>query len=281
MDLVQYIKDHSQPLLPVETAEKPLLPVFQGIKAVVFDIYGTMMISAAGDICQAGEGASPEKGIAKALLEAGAGTVEPSVALNRYRDLIRLALEEQLAEFPEMEIREVWETLLAEIGINPKLAPYACVAYECVTNPVWPMPGLTDCLERIRSRGRILGVVSNAQFYTPLIFPALTEKTLEEHGFDSRSMIFSHHFKEGKPSPKLYNILLSRMAERNIHPSEILYVGNDRLKDVWPAGLLGIRTVLFAGDQRSLRWHENDQRLIGVAPDAVITHLDQVNDLLS
>jgi len=277
MDLVQYIRAHSQPLVPLESAEKPVLTVFQGIKAVIFDIYGTIMISAAGDINQVGS----EKAMAMALSQVGGSGPDPAASHKRYWDLIRRDQEKQVAEFPEVEILEVWETLLAEIGANPEMAPYACVVYECAINPVWPMPGLDACLERIRSSGRILGVVSNAQFYTPLIFPALTGKTLQEHGFCEQAMIFSHLFREGKPSRHLYRILLSRLAEKNISPSEVLYIGNDRLKDVWPAGLEGIRTVLFAGDQRSLRWHENDQRLTGVRPDAVITHLNQLCALLS
>jgi len=46
------------------------------------------------------------------------------------------------------------------------------VEYECRVNPVWPMPAALETIETLRARGFRLGIVSNAQFYTPLIIEA-------------------------------------------------------------------------------------------------------------
>ena len=61
-----------------------------------------------------------------------------------------------------------------------------------------------------------------------------------------------------------------------ISAAEALYVGNDMLNDITPAHALGFRTALFAGDARSLRLRENDERVAGIEPDLVLTDLAQI-----
>jgi putative hydrolase of the HAD superfamily len=51
------------------------------------------------------------------------------------------------------------------------------------------------------------------------------------------------------------------------------------LKDIWPATQLGFKTALFAGDGRSLRLREDDERCRAVQPDLVIDHLSQLAQL--
>ena len=282
MDLVEYIRKHSKPLAPLPTGVSPKLASFEEIKYVVFDIYGTIMISAAGDISLAGgdtaPGAAMEQVFAKLNLSG-----ESPIGLERYNALVQQHQEtrrKEGIEFPEIEIREIWSELLSEYGGNPKQAEEAAVIFECAANPVWPMDGFAACLGEIRSRGLGLGVISNAQFYTRLLFPALGGGRLPELGFDPDAMIFSYEMREGKPSRNLYLAMAERLRKKSIDPVQVLYIGNDRLKDIWPARLSGFMTVYFAGDQRSHRWRKDDKRLADVMPDAVITHLNQIVDLI-
>ena len=52
------------------------------------------------------------------------------------------------------------------------------------------------------------------------------------------------------------------------------------LNDIRTATELGLRTVLFAGDGRSLRWRREDPRVAGHVPDLVVTNLSQLADCL-
>jgi len=56
-------------------------------------------------------------------------------------------------------------------------------------------------------------------------------------------------------------------------------VGNDRLNDIAAAARLGMRTALFAGDARSLRWRRGDPRCAGVVPDLIVTHWRQLPEV--
>ena len=50
--------------------------------------------------------------------------------------------------------------------------------------------------------------------------------------------------------------------------------------DISTAQKEGCKTVLFAGDQRSLRWRKEDESVAGIVPDAIITELSQLNEIL-
>jgi putative hydrolase of the HAD superfamily len=52
------------------------------------------------------------------------------------------------------------------------------------------------------------------------------------------------------------------------------------LNDVYCANKAGCQTILFAGDKRSLRMRENDERCLAIKPDAVITSLAQLSEII-
>ncbi len=260
MSPIEIIREHSKPLEPVSTDETPVIRSLDGIRAVVFDIYGTLVISAAGDISLVQENASE-----KAMEQAGVTTPN---ATARYHELIAEHQSRSNKAFPEVEIRDVWRDLAGE---NVDIETIA-VTYEVHANPVWPMPHCAEVLEELHSRGLKLGIVSNAQFYTRYLFPALLDRDLEELGFDPELMIFSYEELEGKPSRALYQKLATSFRGQGIEPAEVLYVGNDMKKDIHPASLEGFQTALFAGDQRSLRLHPE----LDATPDWVITDLIQL-----
>jgi putative hydrolase of the HAD superfamily len=151
------------------------------------------------------------------------------------------------------------------------------VEYEARTNPVWPMPELEECLAGFVSAGLPLGIVSNAQFYTRELFPALLGRSTEECGFAPELQVYSFEQGFAKPGESIYRLSAERLAARGIDPSAALYVGNDMLNDIAPAQRVGFRTALFAGDLRSLRLREDDPRVDGIRPDLVVTRLLDLN----
>lgn len=60
----------------------------------------------------------------------------------------------------------------------------------------------------------------------------------------------------------------------------MLFIGNDRLKDIYPAHRVGMKTCLFAGDQRSLRLREGDSMVQGIEPDFIVDDLQQLLDIV-
>ena len=151
------------------------------------------------------------------------------------------------------------------------------VEYEGRANPVWPMPGLKECLAGLVEKGLVLGIVSNAQFYSRELFGALLGQQAEAWGFDPDLQYYSYQHGHAKPGLRLHRMAAEGLGRRRIEPREALYVGNDMLNDILPALRLGFRTALFAGDARSLQLRVGDSRLDGITPDLVLTRLSQLN----
>jgi len=281
MDLspLEIIRKLSRPSKPAPSTLQPVLPPLSGIKAVVFDIYGTLFSSSCGDLQS-----SPDRQAENLLLSILRDyDIKPPADLpplpTRLHDLIKREHEEARAQgnpYPEIEIRDLWGKLL-DLPPGPMIESIA-LRYECGVNPVWPMPGAGDLFSTLRHEGLTLGLISNAQFYSPMLFPALLGLDLPELGFASDLCIYSYQHGIAKPDPGLYQILRVRLKQHDIEPGETLYVGNDTLKDVDPAARLGFHTALFAGDNRSLRLHPDRDDLL--PPKAILTSLNEVVDLL-
>jgi putative hydrolase of the HAD superfamily len=278
----------SRPLEPQPTGETPRLAKLADVRVVLFDIYGTLVISGSGDVGTSGE-ATRSDAFAAAVAACGlpAATSTADEANGTLVDVIRehhRRAEDSGIAHPEVSILEVWADVWNELlrrGWTTTAADEVdfarlAVEFEGRANPTWPMPGLMDCLAALRSRSIELGLVSNAQFFTPELFPALVDRSLDELGFDPQLRYYSYEHRHAKPSAEMYRLAAETLASRGVSPSEVVFVGNDLRNDVMPAAATGFRTVLFAGDARSLRWRENDPSCAGVEPDEVITELAQL-----
>lgn len=295
MNLVERIRKHSQPLEPIPTEAEPTMEPLRGILAVVFDVYGTLIVSGVGDIGLTRQ-SDRKDSIVRAFSEMELPITEsvvPAVLEQGFLDSINAEQEMQRnagVEYPEVDIRAVWKRCCEVWHSNGWIArmpddewlEHLSVEYECRVNPVWPMPGMLECLRWIAMQGMRLGIVSNAQFFTPLIFEACTHQSIGELNFNHESCVWSYEQLEAKPSTRLYEILAESLHQRySIFRNEVLYIGNDLRNDVWPASQIGFHTALFAGDQRSLRIRNEDPRLSNVKPDRVITDLRQLPQIIS
>lgn len=284
--LCSIIRSNSQPLEVESTFVEPQLKFLVGIKAVLFDVYGTLFISGSGDI---GVNTSMAKSnhLDDALAACGIESENSSeILLTRFTSAIQDSHQKSKdngIEFPEVDIVEIWRTVFASAGTNDVVSKTVsdaqlktlAVEYETRVNSVWPMPHLETCLEQIAFQKK-LGIISNAQFFTLDLFPAFLNKSRDEIGFDHQLELFSFEFGHAKPGMTLYDSAVERLAGIEIAPEEVLYVGNDMLNDIMPAQKVGFRTALFAGDKRSLRWRANDLRVDEIEPEIIVTDLSQI-----
>jgi putative hydrolase of the HAD superfamily len=265
-DLVELVRATMTPLAVTPAGMTPKLPRLEGIRAVVFDLYGTLLISDAG-----GERSGPEPD--PEGLPGMGDLLGKTIALHHER---RRAAG---VAFPEVEIREVWAEAVAAGGYpvpSREELERIILEHECRVHPVWPMPGAGELLGDLRERGLALGIISNAQFYTLPVMEGLFGAGLDELGFHPDLRVFSFEEGEGKPSLRLFEKLREKAAAFGIAAHEILYLGNDWKKDVLPANAVGFRSALFAGDVRSLRLGGVGEEEARETADAVITGLGQV-----
>ncbi|HUT14269.1 MAG TPA: HAD family hydrolase [Thermoguttaceae bacterium] len=294
---VEIFREHFHALEPVDSGESPRLDRLEGIRAVLFDLYGTLFVSASGEVGTAEERTAGNNPVLQRALEEALGSLgldhaadHPSV------EFLFQAIEASHArgrqdgiDYPEVDIVEIWREILPRPASGRPTGDTAlrsvdlkrlAVEYEARANPCWPMPHLQDCLERLHRHGLLLGIISNAQFYTAYLFEALLGESAEGCGFERDLQYYSYLYGRAKPGTALFATARATLEQRRIEPEEVLYVGNDILNDVLPAREVGFRTALFAGDARSLRRREEDSRAAGISPDLIITDLAQLPECM-
>jgi putative hydrolase of the HAD superfamily len=271
---VRIFRRHYRPLDPIPAGLRPRGRL--RVQAVLFDLYGTLWVSAAGDLDSRDPARAPQPPALRELLARCGCRQDPPALAAELAAAVRAEHERLRAEgvdYPEVRIEAIWTQLL---GLkDPVRARAFAVEYEALVNPVWPMPGLRAALGALRRQGLALGILSNAQFYSPYLFECFLGAGPSELGFAEELCLYSFELRRAKPSPQLFQTARQRLLARGIRPGRVLMVGNDAQRDLAPARDVGFRTALFAGDARSLRGAEEAD-----AAEAVITDLSQLASLL-
>ena len=276
----ELISGYVTPMTPIKPALVPEGRLRQPVSAVIFDVYGTLFISGAGGGVSA-ELEKDREAHLQRLIEKYDLRISIAELFSAFRSAVdaeHAGLRARGVAYPEVDIENVWRQVLPFIG-SAATRDFA-VAFEFIVNPVFPMPGLRLFLTECRRRTAAMGIISNAQFYTPYLFEWLVGADLTRLGFDAELVLLSYRLGCAKPSPELFEEMASRLRNRGIEPHEALFVGNDMLKDIHAAGACGFQTALFAGDERSLRMRPGDPRCTGTRPDLLVTGLDQLLDHL-
>ncbi len=282
----------------------------RGIKIVLFDIYGTLLHSRAGEIAiHRLESLNDEHSLPRhnyvallvQMIEKGHYRVRTAVQLTELLSEITQALRRYIAEahkrsfakgieFPEIDTRHIWRSFLHDHRAVTKLKRegnsysrrqimYIALCYEMLVNPTSEMPGALATLQELSPLP--LGIVSNAQFYTPLLLESLWGRSLRKIGFQPQLCSWSYRLGCAKPSPEMFKDPLRVLRQRwGITPSQILFLGNDLLNDMWCARQVGLQCCLFAGDSHSLRLRRDDPRCRNFIPESCIGTLSELPQIL-
>ena len=298
MKYIEELLSNLQQLSPIDTGVQSQIKADKGIKAIVFDIYGTLLVSSSGDIDQAEISTQNlENALSASHIEVVKDNSEAlQHILDDFEYTIKICHREAKRNnipYPEIDILSIWEIVLlharrknlVRFNDDANILRMTCI-FEFLSNQVFPMPGMKTVIEKLKERGYPLGIVSNAQFYTPVVMNYFLNNTVsfneEIKNFDSELIVYSYKLGKGKPDTALFADLVPVLKKKyNLQPEEVLFVGNDMLKDIYPSNQQGFKTALFAGDKRSLRTREDDARVNGLKPNYVITKLEQLLEIVS
>ncbi|HCM26104.1 MAG TPA: hypothetical protein DIC34_06085 [Treponema sp.] len=295
-----------RPALPAALAglvgrDPPRLP-----RALLFDVYGTLIASGAGGEPLAMSGPlTPEGGRARVLLETGLSEAGFPEGAEAFSAAVAAAIESANAEarktrpFPEVDIRRILAGLLTDA--DDPLLRHLAILLECWRNPCAPMPGAGGLLSALAEAGIPHGLVSNAQFYTPLLLEALfgpasgqasgatagatpgaTDGLAGQAGISAELSLFSYRLGFAKPDTAIFERAADLLAEAGIESRDALMVGNSAANDVAPAKARGFMTALLARDARSFKppeWSEAvgpEAAGSEATPDIVLTDLTDI-----
>lgn len=215
-------------------------PDFNTFRAIIFDVYGTLLSAPAGGVKP---DPAADKMLREILVRHGHSPLEsPSTRLH---EAVCRHHASAGVRYPEIDLRALWREVLS---LPPDSDTSSLVIeMESLWHPSRLMPGLEQTLHDLATKGMALGLLSNAQCNT---LPSLGKCAAL---FRPELNILSHEQGMAKPSPELFTLLATRLARHGIAPAETLYIGNDPLHDIEPAAACGFRTALFTGDKHSHR----------------------------
>jgi putative hydrolase of the HAD superfamily len=275
------IRDYLAPMSPLPTSLTPGGGLDRKIECIFFDIYGTLFISGSGDIGVARK-SSPLSQQLEHLTRKYDVHKAPQDLVAELHDTIETRhrqLRDSGIDYPEIKIDEIWQQILA-IDDMSRVREFA-IEYELIVNPVYPMPNLETLLTACRQQRLTMGIISNAQFFTPLLFEWFLNARMAQLGFDSELIFLSYQHGYAKPSTALFRMAASAIDLKGFDTTAALFVGNDMLNDIYPAHRFGFQTALFAGDARSLRLREDESRCSDLSADLILTDLGQLIDHLT
>lgn len=293
---MQHLFKQLKELRPIPTGTREDIRPLENIKAVIFDVYGTLLISSSGDV-----GSTELKGQhAIEAFEACDLAISPDLNLVDVGQLIISIYENSIRQqhkkgkdighpYPEVDIIEIWEEVCEKMVHKKLLLEHSkdidlqqlAICFEIRNNPVFPMPNMLNTLRWLTEQNYPLGIISNAQFFTPLLLKHFSVGANQQFElFRPELQVYSHQLKRAKPDIFLYEFMIKQLQAHQLIPSQCLYVGNDMLNDIMPAQRAGFKTVLFSGDSRSLRLREQQPLVQGVQPDRIINDLSQLRSIL-
>jgi putative hydrolase of the HAD superfamily len=217
---VEMLRRHARPMQPIATDVAPRLATLPDIRAVLFDVYGTLLISGSGDVGTVADTAPEafQQACRAVGLRLPVTGEEGSAALVATIQACHAESRAQGVRCPEVDIGDVWRRTIRRLTSaeahdadreqqDQGQIDFRSLAieYETRVNPVWPMPALGPCLDQLSDAQVTLGLVSNAQFFTPLLFPALLRQTLADLGFSSDLCKFSYRYGQAKPGTFLFD----------------------------------------------------------------------------
>jgi len=274
--LSKYIK----PLSPLPTALNQGGKLDEKIQCVMFDIYGTLFISGSGDISISTTESKKTWNIEKLLHKFDIKKTPQALFEDFLSEIEKKheVLKKNGVDYPEVEIDQIWMHILGNRN-RERIRAFA-IEFELIANPVYPMPNLENMLSVLKGRNILMGIISNAQFYTPYLFDWFLDSNPIDLGFHPDLTLYSYKFGYAKPSTFMFQVATNRLKNRLIPPQSTLYIGNDMLNDIYPARLVGFKTALFAGDARSLRLRKDDPKCNDLTVDLFITDLIQLIDYI-
>lgn len=278
-----------------------------GIRAVMFDVYGTLIDihrpeflhkdSKQKHILSCFQRVIEEFGLAEALRD-----IKPDIEPNKllrdfYHGLIFVSHEKAASQgiaYPEVRIEDIWKSLIEMCRRHGYEVPRS--SWNALDDLALAMaylyhfhvlgrrlyPGVYDLLRLLKKKEIVMGVISNAQFYTSFDLSYLLLKQSNysivsiQDFISDESFFLSYQYGVAKPNPILFDVCLQFLKTKGIRADQTLYVGNDILNDVFGAQQAGMRACLFAGDRDTLNLSVDNESVKDTRPDLVVEQLPEI-----
>ena len=295
------------PPKPDPISATPSIGPLDGIRAVIWNIYGTLLRITDGDLLfQHPQRIRMEVAIEKTIQEFNMWNSmirrpgKPSdYFLPKYLNAVQeepLTSGNRKGDIPEINAAQIWMNMIGLLarkeysydesfyGDLEEYVQKIAYFFHASMQGANAAGNALRTLMSIADAGYRQAALANAQCFTLVqLTQALraqgTMHDVTELFADSLN-ILSYEWGIRKPSLSLYAQMILRVNELEIEPNQVLLVGTRVQDDLAVAKSCGFRTVLYAAEKTSLQATADDLKNPTTRPDRMITDLIQLRDIL-
>lgn len=203
-------------------------------KAVIFDIYGTLI-----DIKTDEYDPSVYSTLSR-YLSYHSVRVSPEEIKKFYFEMIEQQMKKTVELYPEVDIFDIFHALMHKFGNKSypqRVVTDISMLFRSLTIRHFGLfPGLYDALVPICEQYKT-AIVSDAQW-------VFTEAEIEILGLDQffRTRVLSSRYRFKKPDVRLFEMAMERLK---VNPEDAIYIGDNPRKDLIGAKKAGMKFILF------------------------------------
>jgi FMN phosphatase YigB (HAD superfamily) len=291
---------------PEPASAKPHLSVFRGLRAVLWNVYGTLVAIREGELkFEVDNDLMMEIALEKTIHEFkmwNSMSRKPGQPSAYMREILQRVLHEMRLQpspgekHPEILAERVWENIIKRLfqkeytfdatfyGSLNEFSKKVAFFFHASLQGTGCYPGAADALKCVAAKGLKQGLLADGQCFTPLQLQRGLQRQDESADLDKlippANRWLSAELKARKPSDNLFQSALRALEKEGIEAREVLHLGSSLERDIAPAKRLGMRTGLFAGDRASLVATAEQLKSPQYRPDVLLTKLPQVAQVI-
>lgn len=290
------------PPQPVPVKARPHLARLPDIRAVLWNVYGTLLAIPLGELVFE----HPQPFIMSNALDKTIQEFKMWASMSRkpgqpseyMLEVYKQILLEQKSvtvsgeRYPEVPAEAVWEKILKRLlqkdykfdasffGALNEYSRKVAYFFHASLQGTACYPGAARAVQHVREAGLTQGLLGEGQCFTPVQLARGLAAQDEAVAPPTDVSALSHEVRGRKPSERLFRKALESLQAEGIGPSQVLHVGSRVQLDLVPARRLGMRTALFAGDKTSLQATPEQLKEPSSRPDVLLTELDQIVEVV-
>ena len=227
------------------------------IKAIFFDLNGTLI-----DICTSESDENIYRTTANFLDYHGV-KITPEKLRDEYFYHLHRQKENSPEQFPEFDVIKVFSRIITDHGGKDSvmLAENCASVFRAAGRYQLQLyDGVLPVLRELQKNYRFAAVSDGQKIWA---LPELASVGAAEF---FPEVIVSSDFGFRKPDQRMYQMAMDKLG---VKPSEVIFVGNDMLRDIYGAHEAGMKTVFFRSNQGDHNFH-------GVEADYIIYNFPQL-----
>lgn len=296
------------PPAPTPAKANPFVQPLDGIRAVTWSIYGTLLNISDGRLyVQHPQQVRMQVALERTIEEFNmwySMTRKPGAPweymlqkYDRFADELRMISSGRKGDVTEVNSTQIWRRVIGMLaekeyaydekfyGDLDDLSEKVAFFFHSCLQGVAAMPNAAETVSAIADAGIMQGLLSDAQPFTLMqMLRALDpEGKLRQLGslLLPGCNVLSFEERVRQPSFSLYEKSLRRFQDLGVESRQILHVGSRIRDDLAVARQFGFRTALYVGDKCSLQATAAELKDPTLKPDRLLTDLGQIRRILT